>query len=318
MTRQAIIGMVRAAALSAALFLAGGAIPVAGSIAMLFAPAPILIFAVGRLHPLVRTMVSIWLAAALVLVAAGPIVGVAYLATFGLATGMMAYMLERGYSFELIVIITAMVMLAVGIALALAMAGSPDALLAMLNRALNEGMARGRSLYKVFGIESGVPAETQSSIVNWTVRLSPALAAISAALTALVNLSLFWRWVGKRRLTYQLFGDLAKWSTPEWLIWVFLATGFALFVPVKAMDTIALDAFVCVAAVYFCQGLAIMSFYFKMLAMPSVARGVIYFIAGIQPVLAALVCAVGVFDLWVDFRRLKPPSQEADNFGDFF
>jgi hypothetical protein len=25
----------------------------------------------------------------------------------------------------------------------------------------------------------------------------------------------------------------------------------------------------------------------------------------------------GVFDMWIDFRRLKPPSQEA-NLGDFF
>jgi hypothetical protein len=35
-------------------------------------------------------------------------------------------------------------------------------------------------------------------------------------------------------------------------------------------------------------------------------------------VLAVLVCAAGIFDLWVDFRRLKPPSQEAGSFGDFF
>ncbi len=318
MTRKAIIGMVRAAALSAALFLAGAAIPIAGSVAMLFAPAPILIFAVGRIHPMIRTIVSIWLAAALVLVAAGPIAGLAYLATFGLATGMMAYMVERRQPFELIVLVTAAVMVAVGTALALALAGSPDTLLATLHQALNAGMDRGRNLYKVFGMESGIPAETQAAIVNMTIRLGPALAAISAALTALVNLSLFWRWVGKQRLTYQLFGDLAKWSTPEWLIWVFLATGFALFIPVPALGTIALDAFLCVAAVYFCQGLAIMAFYFKMLAMPGVARAAVYLIAGIQPVLAALVCAVGVFDLWVDFRRLKPPSQEADNFGDFF
>lgn len=318
MTRQLITGTVRSAALSAALFLAGAAIPVVGSIATLFAPAPILIFVVGGLHPLVRTVVSVWLAAALVMVAAGPIAAAAYLATFGLATGMMAYMLEHGYAFELIVVVTAMVMLVLGTALALAMTGSPDALLAALRHALIEGMERGRSLYKVFGMEAGVPDETRAMIVKMTIRLSPALAALSSAITMLLNLMLFWRWVGKQRLNYPLFGDLAKWSTPEWLIWVLLATGFALFVPVKALSMIALNAFICVVAVYFCQGLAIMSFYFKMLAMPSVARALIYLIAGIQPVLAALVCAVGVFDLWVDFRRLKPPSQEAGNFGDFF
>jgi len=75
--------------------------------------------------------------------------------------------------------------------------------------------------------------------------------------------------------------------------------------------------FVCVVAVYFCQGLAIMAFYFKVLSMPPAARGLIYFVTIVQPVLAALVCAVGIFDLWIDFRRLKPPSQEARNLGDF-
>ncbi len=79
-----------------------------------------------------------------------------------------------------------------------------------------------------------------------------------------------------------------------------------------------MDTFVCVAALYFCQGMAIMAFYFKALVIPPWVRGLIYFVTIIQPVLAALVCAAGIFDLWVDFRRLKPPSQEAGSFGDFF
>ena len=62
---------------------------------------------------------------------------------------------------------------------------------------------------------------------------------------------------------------------------------------------------------------AIMAFYFRVLAMPSLARGLIYFIMIVQPVLAILVCAAGVLDLWLDFRRLKPPSPEARNLGDF-
>jgi len=48
-----------------------------------------------------------------------------------------------------------------------------------------------------------------------------------------------------------------------------------------------------------------------------VARVAIYVITCVQPVLAVLVCLAGVLDMWVDFRRLKPPSQEAGNFGDF-
>ena len=60
-----------------------------------------------------------------------------------------------------------------------------------------------------------------------------------------------------------------------------------------------------------------MSFYFRMLGMPTVARVAIYVIASVHPVLAVLVCLAGVLDMWIDFRRLKPPSQEAGNFSDF-
>jgi uncharacterized protein YybS (DUF2232 family) len=60
-----------------------------------------------------------------------------------------------------------------------------------------------------------------------------------------------------------------------------------------------------------------MAYYLQMLAMPRVVRGAIYVIALLQPVLAALVCLAGVFDMWIDFRRLKPPSQEA-GLDDFF
>jgi uncharacterized protein YybS (DUF2232 family) len=61
-----------------------------------------------------------------------------------------------------------------------------------------------------------------------------------------------------------------------------------------------------------------MAYYLQMLAMPMLVRGIIYMIALLQPILAALVCLAGVFDLWIDFRRLKPPSQEAGSLDDFF
>lgn len=323
MTRKAIVGMIRAAFLSAALFVAGGAIPVVGGVAMLFAPAPILIFAVGRLRPNLRCAIAVMLAAVLAFAVAGPMAGLAYAVTFGLAAFVMASMLERRYPFELVVTAAAGAMLVAGSAAALALAGGPDALLSAIQASLKAGMDRGQQFYKLMGMDAALPADTQRAVLDLTIRLSPALAAIAAAAAVMLNLTVFWRWAGKRRLPYDLFGELQKWSAPEWLIWILLAAGFAFqgfkyLIPIKPIETIALDAFLCVAAVYFCQGLAIMSFYFKMLAMPAAARVAIYLIACVQPVLAVLVCVAGILDMWVDFRRLKPPSQEAGNFGDFF
>jgi uncharacterized protein YybS (DUF2232 family) len=316
-TRKVIIGMIRAAALAGALFLAGGAIPIVGGVAMLFAPTPILIFAVGRPGPMVRAAVAVVLAALLVTAGAGAMAGGGYLVTFGLATLIITWMIQQRRPFELIVAAAAGSILVAAAAAALLATGSPDALAHAMETSLAAGLTHGEQLYRALGMPSVVPADTRSEILGLTIRLSPALATLLAALCVLLNLRVFWRWSGKQRLPYLLFGDLLRWSAPEWLIWGLIATGFGMLVPIAPVSDIALNAFLCVAAVYFCQGLAVMAFYFQMLAVPSIVRGVIYFVSVVQPVVAAIVCIAGVFDMWIDFRRLKPPSQEAGNFSDF-
>ena len=170
---------------------------------------------------------------------------------------------------------------------------------------------------KLLGMQQTIPADTQATVIAFTMRLLPAFAILIGASAMLLNLRVFWRWAGQQRLTYSLFGDLLRWSAPEWMVWLLLAGGFGLFIPVRAASDIALNGFICIAAVYFCQGLAIIAFYFQSLSVPSIVRGIIYFVIFAQPVVTSLVCVAGLFDMWIDFRRLKPPSQEA-NLGDFF
>jgi len=180
------------------------------------------------------------------------------------------------------------------------------------------GMMRGESFYKTLGIDPAIAPDTRVYVVNTLMQLTPALAGLLSALTVLLNLAVFWRLSGKQqRVGYTLFGDLARWSAPEWLIWPLLVSGFGWFIPLPPLATAALNCFICVLGVYLCQGLAIMAFYFKQLGMPPVARGLIYFVTMAQPVLTALVGAAGVFDLWVDFRRLKSPNATARNLGNF-
>jgi uncharacterized protein YybS (DUF2232 family) len=317
MTLRSVIGLVRAALIAAALFIVGCLVPIGGPLAMIFAPLPVMDYALGREDWLLRAIAAVAAVGAVVAITIGWAAGVAYLVTFGLASVIICHMLENRRSFELVVLVTSAAMLIAGTFASFAAAGSPAALADALRHSLSAGMTRGEDSYRLLGMENPLTAEAKASILDMTVRLSPALVALSAACAVLLNLTVFWRWLDNGRLGYRLFADMARWSAPEWLVWLLLATGFALFVPVTAISTIALDGFVCVAAIYFCQGLAIMAFYFKMLSMPGLARGLIYLVTGIQPVLAALVCVAGIFDLWVDFRRLKPQSPEAGSFGDF-
>ncbi len=310
--------MARAAFASALMFLAGAMIPFAGGAVMVFAPAPLLGYAVGFPHAQWRISAAVAVSAALVAAGGGVATATVYLVTFGLAAAVICYMLERRQPFELIVLGASAVVLMAGTVAALAFAGSPAALVQAVHNELVEGMIRGEAFYKRLGIDAALPPDTQAYIVETVLRLTPALIGLLTGLTMLLNLAVFWRFGGKQqRVGYTLFGDLARWSAPEWLIWPMLASGFGWFIPVPLLATIALDCFICTLGVYFCQGLAIMTFYFKQLGMPLVARGLIYFVILAQPVLTALVGAAGVFDLWVDFRRLKPPNEAARNLGNF-
>jgi uncharacterized protein YybS (DUF2232 family) len=285
---------------------------------MVFAPAPLLGYSVGFPRAMARMAAVLTLSAALVAAGAGISAATAYGVSFGLAAAVMCYMLERRQPFEWIVLGTTSVIIIAGTVTALAFAGSPTTLAIVVHNQLMAGMVRGESFYKALGIDAAMTPEMRAYVVDAVMRLTPALAALSGALIVLVNLAIFWRFSGKQqRVGYMLFGDLVRWSTPEWLVWPLLVSGFGWFIPLPPLATMALDCFVCVAALYFCQGLAIMAFYFKQLGMPPLARGLIYFVTIVQPVLAALVCAAGIFDLWIDFRRLKPRSPEARNLGNF-
>jgi len=318
MTRRDVLGLLRASITAAAMFIAGAVVPIVGAIATMLAPVPLMTYAVGYPKTFLRVAAAIALSTILIGLGTGSLAAGAFLVTTGLAAAIMCYMLERRFSFELITLCTAGSMIVAGTITAIAMTGSAGALADNLRASLTAAIDNGQKVYKAAGLETVLSADMRAEIVDGTIKLFPALAALSAAGMVLFNLSLFWRLTKRQqRLGYLLFGDLVRWSAPEWLIWVLLVTGFGLFIPVKPLSTIALNCFICVTTVYFCQGLAIMAFYFRVLAMPLLARGLIYFVASVQPVLAVLVCAAGILDLWIDFRRLRPPSQEARNLGDF-
>jgi uncharacterized protein YybS (DUF2232 family) len=316
-TRKEIIGMTRACALAAALFIAGGLIPFFGAFAMLLAPLPILLYAVGRARAELRVTIAVAAAAVLIAIAGGLEGAGSYLLSFGLATVVVAWMLERRRPFEMIVIAAASAMLVAAAVAALAMFGTPAGIANAVQAQLAAGMTHGQETYRALGMPNALPADTQAELLSIVMRISPALAAMLAGFAIFVNLRLFWRCGGKNKLAYPMFADLSKWSAPEWLIWGLIATGFGMLAPIHEISDIALNGFLLFAAIYFCQGLAIMGFYFQSLSVPVIVRGVIYFITIVQPVVAAVVCVAGVFDMWIDFRRLKPPRQEAGSYGDF-
>ncbi|MBN2428127.1 MAG: YybS family protein [Deltaproteobacteria bacterium] len=100
------------------------------------------------------------------------------------------------------------------------------------------------------------------------------------------------------------------WSVTPWLIWVLIAGGFGLAFGTGLVKILALNILVVLLPIYFVQGLALVAFFFWKKKFAPWFRTLGYvLILTINP-LPVLVTGLGVFDLWVDFR--KPRIKKED------
>jgi uncharacterized protein YybS (DUF2232 family) len=136
----------------------------------------------------------------------------------------------------------------------------------------------------------------------------PALMVIGYLVTNLLNYILVRRYCQRSQPPLTLDpDDLTCWRASDYLVWVFLASGAALLVPLDLVSIIGLNVLLVTLAVYLLQGLAIVLFWGQRLPLPlGVQCLIIAMVFLITGPLCVIVCtAAGLFDLWVDFRRQR-------------
>lgn len=151
----------------------------------------------------------------------------------------------------------------------------------------------------------------RDEVVSWFVELLPALVVLTGAVMVIANLMLLRSWSGERSDV-----NLRLWRTPDPLIWALIVTGFAMFLPSYEVTVGARNVFLVLLGCYFCQGLAIVSYYLDRLRLPKGIQVAGYLLIAVQHIVAAMVLALGVFDLWGNFRRLGTGSADLPFDGD--
>ena len=142
----------------------------------------------------------------------------------------------------------------------------------------------------------------------------PAVCAVNFLFPNVLNYLLARRYLRHRKPPISFVpADIAEWRATDYLVWVFLGSGVALFLPSPAFNFIGLNAFVVTLAIYFIQGLAIAVFWARRMPLPSAACWLVVVLAFL---LAAPFCILacitaGLFDLWVDFRRQRRQLPES-------
>jgi len=104
-------------------------------------------------------------------------------------------------------------------------------------------------------------------------------------------------------LPFPDFGDLAAWKAPERLVWILIAAGGMVIVPLEGAAIVGMNLLILCGLIYLFQGLAIAAFFFRQKQVPAMFRWLFYALLLVQQYMLIIVIAFGLFDMWVDFRK---------------
>lgn len=177
------------------------------------------------------------------------------------------------------------------------------------------GMQAERDLRDVVGLilqqygtassDKQVIEETVGKILPFLVKLLPGAALSSTLMACWLNLLAAKRYCLLRHLPMPGWQEWSKWKAPDFLVWVVIGSGLVFLLPFDFLIIPGLNAIMAVGVVYLFQGLAIVSFYFERWKLPRIFRAFLYGVIFIQQFLTLGAMLMGLFDMWVDFRRLS-------------
>ena len=299
-------------AVSSLAFLAASLIPLLGSFFFVLTPLPIIYYytKTGRIQGFAILLTSLFLVA-IVLTLSGAAANLLFLFITGFLGLFLSETFRRNYSIEKTVVypVTAILILWCSFIVLQSLSAGEDPW-----RLVEDYIGRNIQESIQFYAQLDIPAEqidllkdNFKQITSFLANIFPALVLVSVSFMVWLNI-LAAREIFQRTGMWQPdFGDLSRWRTPEGLIWLLIAAGGLLLVPVSLVRIVSLNLVIVCLFAYLLQGLSIISFLFKTKNVHRSFRILCYCLIFVQQYIIILIAAVGIFDLWVDFRKFIKP-----------
>ena len=297
---------------SLTLALVGGVIPIAGSFFSLLTPLPLILLSLrgGRVIALLGMLVVGICVAGLL----GPGHAWFFYIEFGLPAMVLAEATRRQWAPEVSVAVGSLTVLTSSlIGLFILAWGAGGSILDFLTHRLDIAVRDAMELYGKMGVspdEVGPLFGSAEEVRRVLLTTAPGLFMAAALLSTSANFFLARR--GSAQATVS--GGVASgftWSVPDWLVWVFIGSTVLLLSGLPIAKEIGLNGLLVMMTVYFLQGLAIATFWIRRLRLSPFVGFVGIVLLLLQPLLLLLVTLVGLFDIWVVFRRYSlqgPPD----------
>lgn len=295
---------------AAGLYLAGLIIPVLGLMAALFSPVPFIIAYVRGNRQ--EGLASIGLACLLISVIAGWQGAVLFFLTFGLmAIGIAEAMQHRSKPEGAALLGGLLPIAAIGIALAAYFAHLGKNPVAVVEEYMRNSLVEAAKMYSSLGLTEAAAMINAVSdrFIYYLVRLLPGIVIATSVVQAACCYGLARAVISRKQGPAPDQPTLAGWHAPDVWVWGLIATLACAVIPQHAVNIIGWNAAIIFGVLYTAQGIAIVEHYFRKAGIHTAVRGMLHAIILALPVVVC-VTALGVVDIWADFRKVRGPIVE--------
>ncbi len=292
-------------------------IPPLGVLAGILAPVPLIFVYLQRGMPVGVVLMALVFVVLYSLM--GPGQAVLFFAEYAVMAAVMAETVKAGFSLDRCILFSALTSSVLSLLLLSVIFGTQEkSLTDFFQEQVETHFHQSMESLKEAG-QAPADLNAMTEFVESTSRTFasayPAFVIVGSLMTAVVNFFLV-RTIWGRLYGPTVFpqGKFSEWILSEQWIWPLILSGAAVFLLTGEAKTLGLNAFLVMLWLYFLHGLAIAAFIMEAKKLPWFLWVVFFIFTLIQPMLIGLIVGLGVFDIWVDFRKLrKQPKIENDS-----
>lgn len=229
----------------------------------------------------------------------------AYLGLFGSSSLLLPYYLQRRQPWDRALLFSTLGAFALTIViLAVVMAVTGSRLQGLVDQVINAEVEQSLRIYQDAGFSAGQLKEMRKVTTTLADFIRGSFYGLYAAALVTIQALCLLLLQRLKKDYYQIAGvPFAQWRLPAGLIWGLICSGFALLLPVGFVAQVGRSLLVILLPLYFFQGMAVAASFLQAKTYPPLVKGLIYLMLLVLNPLPIIITGVGVFDLWIDFRR---------------
>ena len=235
----------------------------------------------------------------------GMVGSIGYVLQFGIVAITLPFLLRRGWPWDRSVALSVIVVVLFSfLALAVYAGMTGSTITGQIDQFAETQVEQAMAIYETADLTPEQIEELKSAAERMAGYLRYAYFGAAVTITGLLAMLQLWLLSVASRKHYSIpVENFSEWKAPELLVWPLIGAGFASYFAESELKQAGINLLIILLPIYFLQGLAIVNHFFNRRQISPIMRGCGYVLIAFLNPMPLIVAGLGVFDLWVDFRK---------------